>query len=59
MSRPAAVATSRIPSVRRFKFMQEVADKVDAFIDDHPPTHDIAGLEQKQRLRLRKLCNPA
>jgi hypothetical protein len=34
MSRPAAVATSRIPSVRRFKFMQEVADKVDAFIDD-------------------------
>jgi hypothetical protein len=38
--------------VRRFKFTQEVAgaDKVDAFVDDHPPTHDIAVLEQKQRL---------
>jgi hypothetical protein len=30
--------------VRRFKFTQAVAgaDKVDAFVDDHPPTHDIA-----------------
>jgi hypothetical protein len=38
--------------VRRFKFTQEVAgaDEVDAFADDHPPTHDIAVLEQKQRL---------
>jgi hypothetical protein len=37
--------------VRRFKFTQEVAgaDKVDAFVDDHPPTHDIAVLKQKQR----------
>jgi hypothetical protein len=33
--------------VRRFKFTQEVAgaDKVDAFVDDHPPTHYIAVLE--------------
>jgi hypothetical protein len=56
----------RLDQVRRFKFTQEVvgADKVDTFIDDHPPTHDVAVLKQGaensiQHFEGRGLTKPA